>query len=896
MAEEPRLSLRAYGVLLRLFPRTFRARFGADMTHLFADNCRDARRRGAGAVLRLWARTIVTLPQHAAAERRAARRMAQPSPYIVDSRGVLMAGLSKDLLWAARGLLRRPGFALAACTMLAVGLGFNTALFALVHAVLLKPLPYVNADRIVMAWTGRNPDGTGGVNSYADYVDWKARSTSFDTLATYNISFGTLTDAGDPEEVGGATVSPEFFTVLGARMQYGRAIQPGDELVALDQGRPIVIAHSLWTHRFHGDPNIIGRSLVLNGRRRPVVGVLAPEFKQPEPLWGTLAEYWTPLTISDELKSQRAFHFLRVIGRLKPGRSLSVARAEMDGIGKSLMAAFPITNTKSVVLAPIRDELVGDTGPLLWMFLGAVSLVLLLAVANIVNLLLARASGRRTEFALRATLGATRGRLISQLVCESTLIGLIGGAAGLLFAQACLRLLIRYGQVTAPGIEDAGLDGAVLLFAIALSALTGALCGLLPALRVVRAQLVGSTVSDMRGSHGLDVSRTRRWLVAVETALAVPLLVGAALLAQTLIRMQSVDPGFDAAHALQFRVTLNGPRYNSPEKLIEFFDRLREGLGAIPEARAVGMVSSLPLGGLNNTGGTVSFRKVDGSIGDTSVGYRTIGGNYFKTLGVRLIAGRVFDDAADTEAIIVNDVAAHEMWGDASPLGRQVRLSRTPGSPMDRWLTVVGVVGSMRHEALTRSANAETFVPYRTNAWPTMTVTIRGEGDPLALAGPARDVMRKLDAQIPLVNLAPISEFIDGQLARPRFGVMCAVVFGIIGLALAAFGTFAVLSLLVAQRTREIGIRMALGATRHQILALITRQSLVPAVVGCLVGGALAEWLAGALSSQLFGVTAHDPRAFLWSVGLLTASACLASWWPSRRATRVNPITALRGD
>lgn len=888
--------MRAYRLLLRLFPPPFRQRFGDEMALVFADSIRDARQRGLAPLLRLWIRTLTTLPAQAAAERRVARGAAIPSLYAAEpSGGRIMAGLLRDFSWAARGLWRRPGFTLMAAGMLALGLGFNTALFAVVHAVVLKPLPYANADRIAMLWTGRNPDGSGGVNSYADYLDWKARSASFDALATYNIAMVTLTDAGDPEEIGGAAVSPEFFDVLGARLQSGRAIRAGDENIPLKEGRPVVIADGLWTRRFHRDPGLIGRSIVLDDQRRQVVGILGPEFKQPEPFWGKLAEFWTPLAVSDTMRTNRGFHFLRVIGRLKTGRSLESARAEMDAIGQSLLSAYPITNTHSVVVSPIRDELVGDTRPLLWMFVGAVSLVLLLAVANIVNLLLARASGRRVELALRAALGASRGRLISQLVCESTLIGLTGGIAGLAFAQLSLKLLIKYGAVNAPGIESAALDGSVLIFAALSSALTGALCGVVPAVGVARHRLAGSSVSDMRGSSGADATRSRRWLVAIETALAVPLLVGAVLLTETLIGMQGVNPGFDAAHALQFRISLSGDRYANRDQRVAFFEELRGRLAALPGASAVGIVTSLPLGGLNNTGGTVVYRKADGSLGDLGVGDRWVLGDYFASLGIPLVSGRTLN-TNDADSVVVNDAAARAMWGAANPVGQNLRFGSATDATQDKWLTVVGVVGSVHHESLTRQVNPEVFAPYRTNAWSTMTVTIGGAGDPALLAEPARNVVRAIDSRLPIVNLGPVSQFIDGQLARPRFGVMCAGVFGLIGLALAAFGTFAVLSLLVAQRTREIGIRMALGAREGQIVSLIARQSLIPAAAGCIGGGLAAAWLSRLLSSQLFGVTAHDPRAFAAAVGLLVASAVLASWWPTRRATRVNPIIALRLD
>src|SRR6476646_8719298 len=400
----------------------------ARLEAVFADRLREARRKGRFAVAVLWLRSVADVAAHATAERRIAHATSTRS-------GGHMSGFGSDVVTALRGLIRRPGFTFAIGLMLAVGLGFNTALFAVVQSVLLRPLPYVKPDRIMMLWTGRNPDGTGSVNSYADYLTWKEQSHSFESLATYNISFATLTDAGDPEEIGGSVVSPEFFHVLRVPMALGRGIEPGDEVVPPDAGRPIIIAHSLWQRRFHGDPAIVGKTLTLAGRQRRIVGVVAHEFIHPEPFWGELAEYWSPLTVTDSMRTQHGNHYLRVIGRLADGATPAGAGAEMDHIGRELMKSYPTTNTASVVVASLHDELIGDTRPLLWMFFGALVLVLSLAVANIVNLLLARTSRRRAELLIRSALGASRGRLMTQLIVESVMMGLLGGVMGLAFAE-----------------------------------------------------------------------------------------------------------------------------------------------------------------------------------------------------------------------------------------------------------------------------------------------------------------------------------------------------------------------------------------------------------------------------------------------------------------------------
>jgi len=854
------------------------------MRDLFSDRWRAARAAGALATARLLASTMADTAAHGWAERR------QHS----SGKGLQMAwsNFASDLRTAARHLKRNPGFTIAAALMLSIGLGFNTALFAVVNAVLLRPLPYADSNRIAMLWSGRHPDGQGKVNSYADFADWRARSRSFEALATYNISFAGLTDAGDPEEVNGAVVSADFFNVLGARMFLGRALAAGDELI--QDGRPIVIAYSLWERRFNRDPGIVDKTLTLGDRRRRIVGVLDPQFEQPEPFWGQRAEFWSPLMVGDEMRTARASRFLRVIGRLKPGVTVERAQSELDVIGRELMAAYPVTNRDSVVVSPLRNELVGDVRPLLAVFLGAIALVLSLAMANIVNLLLARANDRRGELATRAALGASGIRLISLVITEGVVLGLFSGVLGLGIALAGVRLLLAYGSVDAQGIDHTAITWQVVLFAIGLSIVTGALCGLIPALRVSRARL--SAIGSARVSSGLDVSRRRSWLVAGEMALALPLVIGAALLAQTLVRMQLVNPGFEPERALAFRVTLSGSRYESDPSRLAFFDDLRRRLLAEPGVRGAGIVSSLPLGGLNNTGAGIVFEQpVTGTRANLGVGFRAVSGGYFQALGIPVTQGRTFSDTAvDRGTVVINERAAQLMWGHEPAIGRRIRFGQIDDGGASPWLTVVGVTGNLRHEAITREGSAEVFRPYVDNAWPTMTVVLRSDQDPARLAPSVRRVVGAIDARLPIVALRPVREYIDGQLARPRFGVLCAVVLGVVAVSLASFGTFAVLSLLVAQRTKEIGIRVALGAAPRQVQRLVLRDSLIPASVGCIVGTTAAAWLTRAIVDQLFGVSALDPTTFTIAPMLLVVVAAAASWWPARRAMRVNPTQALR--
>ena len=802
-----------------------------------------------------------------------------------------------DLRFAGRGYLRRPLSSLAAVVLLGLGLGFNTALFAVVDAVLLTPLPYHQPDRIVMLWTGRNTDGTGGVSSYGDFIEWQTAAKSFSALAAYNITFGTVTGEGDPEEINGSVVSPDFFAVLGVRPLVGRTIAPGDELIAAAAGRPIVISHSLWKRRFGGDPAVIDRTLTLEDRPRRIVGVMPANFEHPEPFWGHAAEYWSPMLVSEAMRTAYGSRYLRVIGRLRDGVPIEAGRQEMDTIGRQLIERLPATHETSVVVAPMHDELAGGTARLALLFLAATVLVLILVSVNVANLLLARINHRRLEFAVRTALGAGRGRLISQVLAESLLLGVAGGVAGLLCAKLGIQLVLAYGPGQLPGLEQAALDLRAMGFAIALAACTGLLCGAVPALRLARARLSG-LLGSARASTGLEVSRRRTLIVATEVALAVPLLAGAALLVRTLIALQLVHPGFDPSNAMQFRLSLPQTRYADREARVAFFADMTERLAALPGVTAAGAASSLPLGGLNNTGGSIVFARADGSLAETGVGTRAITSGYFAAMGVPLQQGRLLTDGPeDASAVVINARAAESLWPGLSPLGRRIRAGQLADPPDDApWLTVVGVVGDMRHEALGRQANAEIFQSHRSNVWSTMSIVVRSDGDPGALSTAIRDIVRARDPRLPIVGLGPVSAFLDGQLARPRFGALCAALFGVLGLTLTGAGTFAVLSLVVGQRVREIGIRMAFGASPRTVGTQVMVHSMAPALAGAGLGLLATTWLTRALDSVLYQVAPRDPVLLAGSAVVVLTVALLAAALPTWRAMRTDPIAALRAE
>jgi predicted permease len=882
-------TVKVYRLLLRLFPAAFRTRFGDDMADVFSDRLREAREGGWRSVAALWVRTLADIAAHAAAERQLIRARSRRRG------GGFMLNFAGDLWNAVRAHARRPWFALTGAAMLAGGLGFNIALFAVVHAVVLRPLPYSEPSRLALLWTGRFPNGSVSVNSWADMLDWKARSHTFESMAAYNIDFSTIAPGGEPEQISGAAVSPDFFRVLGARPALGRGIEPGDETIGAKGGVPIVLSTDLWQRRYGSDPGILQQTITVNGEPRRVVGVMSARFIQPEPKWDRPTEFWSPLHFGEGALTNHAYRYLRVVGRLAPNATMAQAGREMDEIGVALMHESPRTNPRSVIVVPIVDALAGDVTRLSWVFLGAAGLVLLLGVANIVNLLLARANERRAELAIRTALGASRGRLVSQLVAESTVIGIAGGVLGLLVARGGVGILIKLAPIDASGLNSAAVDWWAAGFALVISVITGALCGVLPAWRVARARLSG-VLADMRGSMGLDASRGRAWLVGAEVALAVPLVVGATLLTRTLVQMQHVDPGFDAADGLQFRVDVPATA-NSTPTATAFIHSIESALAAGPGVAAVGAVSSLPMGGLNNTGGSVVYESPDGTPHEIGVGFRSTTPGYFAAMGIPTQSGRLFDlSPSDDHSVVVNDVAAAIMWGQASAIGRRVRFGAVTDDPKKNdWLTIAGVVGSVRHEALTRTPQPEVFVPYQSWTFGTMTFVVRTVATTPSSLGPSvRQVVRRIDPTVAVVGLAPLETVIDRELAAPKLGVLAAATFGGLAIVLAACGLFAVLSLLVAQRRKEIGIRMALGATAGAVGRRIMRDTLVPILCGSIAGTLVALTFSRALAPQLFGVTPRDPVAFTASLGALLAAAIAAGWLPTRRAMTTDPIRALR--
>lgn len=817
-------------------------------------------------------------------------RRFEPTLIPQQGRSSMMLRVIQDARSAWRAVRVRPVFSAGVMVMLALGLGFNIALYAAVESALLRPLPYADAGRLVFIWQGLWPDGNGKVSSYPDYADLVERSRSFSSLSAYNISYGTLLEGGEAEQINGALVTTNFFETLGRTAMMGRTLQPGDEVPT--ENRPIVIAHSLWTRRFNQDPNILNRTMNFGGQARVIVGVMGPDFEQPEPFWGELTEYWTPMRVSDSMRTQRGSRYLRVIGRLTPDSTVDAAAAELTTIGDALRAEFgddaPAANP---VVRPFFTELVGDTRVWLLLCAAGATLVLVLAAGNIVNLLLANTAARKRELAVRTALGAGRLRLATQLICESLWLSVGGGLLGVAFATLILKGVLATGGGLAR-LDQAHVGASTWLFAAALSAVTGVVCGLWPALRVTGRRAVAALGSS-RGATGLDVSRARTWLIAGETALAVPLVVGALLLAVTLVNLLRVDPGFDGAHAVHFRITLAGDRYAESDARTAFVRDLEDRLVSLPTIEHAGVVSSLPMGGLNNTAGGFTFADLNGELRQETAGFRAASSGYFAAMGIPLTRGRLFVDRAEDDlSVVVNERLAELFWPGGEAIGRQIKLGSGESTP---WRTIVGVVGNVRHERLTTAAKPEVFWPYRTEPWTTVSV-VAGGADPTAIVPQVRPLVASLDPQLPVVHLDVVADIVDATRGGARFSATAGVIFGGLALSLSAFGTFAVLSLLIGQRTREIGIRFALGATRGSVRALVLRDAMVPALAGCAVGTILATWLSRALASQVFGVTPQSPWVFAVAIGLLGVIAMLATWLPARRASTVDPALTLRAE
>jgi putative ABC transport system permease protein len=798
-----------------------------------------------------------------------------------------MDTLFRDMRYGFRGLLKRPGFTAIALVALALGIGANTAIFSLVNAVVLQPLPYSDPDRLVWAW-GNFPGGNRASVSPPDYLDFRNQNKTFEHLGAM-FSFGApvnLTGSGEPERLNASVVSGNFFQAFGVTPALGRGFSLDNEKTGSEQ--VTVLSHALWQKRFGGKPEIVGQRIVIDGKSFEVIGVMGKDVTFPQ-----TADLWVPFTFDiDPGMKVRAAHFIRPIGRLKPGVTMEQAQADTDAIAAQLAQQYPQSNTGwNLRLEPLRDRLIGSSKATLFILFGAVGFVLLIACANVANLLLVRAAARQKEIALRTALGASRWRIVRQLLTESLLLALVGGTLGALIAAWGIDLLVMLSGDFVPATVTVKIDATVLAFTLVTSLLTGLLFGVAPALRTIKLSLSDTLKEGGRSGEGAIRNRTRSLLVVFESAVAVLLLVGAGLLVRSLIVLQNTNPGFDANNVLTMRVDLARGKYDTPEKTANFFQQLEQRLSGLPGVETVGFVTELPLSGqANDSPFTVVGRPAVPPGQEFGADWRRINQNYFQSLRIPLLRGRNFTEqevSAGAPVVIVSEQLVNTVFPNEEPLGQRLQTA-VAKDPYE----IIGVVGDIRHRAIEFQPFAAMYMPTRRPGG--TTVVLRTNGDPLSLAPAVRREVLAIDPDQPIGRMRTMDEWIDRSTSTPRYRTTLLALFAALAMLLAATGIYGVMSYSVAQRTHELGVRMALGARRGDVLRLVVRQGMVLVVVGLAIGLIAAFLLTKVMESLLFGVTAKDPITFVAVAGVLSLVALIACYIPARRATKVDPLTALR--
>ena len=808
--------------------------------------------------------------------------------------------IAADVRYAFRTLRRNPGFAIVVLLTLALGIGANAAIFSVVNGVLLRPLPFRDADRLMVIWGDLKRPGLNDIPASAgEYVDYRDRSHAFEQVAAYDTVGFNLTGGGEPERVEGAVVTTTFFSLLGASAQAGRTFVAGEDQPGRDD--VVVLSHSLWTRRFSANPAIVGQTIPVDGRPTQVVGVMPAAFQFPD----RSIEIWKPFLLDAEALSDnnRGSHGYTALARLKAGISRQQAQADLNAVTAAFKADHPgnYRNGFGATLRPLQEEIVGDTGRPLMVLLGAVAVVLLIACANVANLLLARAASRRKEIALRTALGASRGRLVRQLITESVLVSAIGGLIGLGLAAWCVDLLIASAPDSIPRIQEVGVDARVVGFTALVSLATGLLFGLVPALRASRAPLNDALKEGGRAGGGAVHGFAGRALVVSEVALSLVLLIAAGLLIHSFTRLQDVAPGFDSSRLLTFRLSLPESRYTTFQKGQSFFDEFFTGLRRRPGVRGVAAINALPFSGF---GGSRSFhiegREEKRPEDQTEEQLRIVTDGYFAAMGIPIVTGREFterDALNQPRVAVVNDAMAKKHWPHESPIGKRVSFSTNE----PHWYEIVGVAGNIKHRALEAADRPELYVPYRQPlfaGWTVrpMYVVARTSADPASIVAIARHEIARVDPDQPISDVRTMDERIGRSLSSRRFSMVLLALFAGLALTLAAVGIYGIVAYSVTERTHEIGVRVALGAQRRDVMAMVVGQGMTMTIVGTAIGVAASAALARLMSSLLFGVSAVDPVTFVAIPLLLIAVALAACYVPARRAMRVDPLETLRSE
>ncbi len=808
----------------------------------------------------------------------------------------------QDVRFGARTLLRNPGFAAIAILTLALGIGANAAIFSVVNAVLLRPLPWREPGRAVMIWSRWTAFDKTWVAT-GEVVDYRKRSRTLSEIAIWGDGQVNLTGDGEPERVASGSVSANLFSTLGVTPILGRTFTAEEDLP--NGPNLVVLGFALWNRRYHADPAVIGRAIQINGRAYQVLGVMPPDFvlptdfQNPQP-----SQLWVPLQM-DPASTDHGSHGYYAAGRLVPGATVEQAAAEMSGIARAMTneGLYPPQMQFDTVVLSLTDEVVGSVRRSVWLLFAAVGFLLLIACANVANLLLARAEARQREIAVRSALGAGSWRVLRQMLTESLVLSIVSAIVGLLFAYAGVKFLAWWNPASIPRVAGVSLDGRVLVFTAAVALLTSMIFSLVPATRTLRKDLTDSLKDGgQNASTGGARQRFRNALVVAEMALAVGLLVGAGLTLRSLWSLQQVPLGFDPSGVLTMRVALPVTSYPEPEQVVQFFARLNDQIRQLPGVRAAGAARSLPLG---STIGDFGLR-VDGYVPPPGSGakgdWQIATDGYLEAMGERIVRGRGITpaDTSDSQLVaLVNEEMVRRYWEGRDPIGGRIRIGGGAERP---WVTVVGVVADVKHNGITGVVKEKFYIPHTQwhksigNPIRGMTLVIRTDMDPGQLTSSVRQTIRAMDPNLPVAEVRTMNDVVGATLSTPRFTGVLLTAFAVLALTLSAIGIYGVLSYLVSRRTREIGIRVAIGARRADVMRLILRNGLLLAVLGVAIGLGLAAWTAQFLRGVLHGVSPLDPATFGLVAVVLTLVAVVASLVPAIRATRVDPVIALKTE
>ena len=793
-----------------------------------------------------------------------------------------------DLVYALRMMNKHRLFTCVVVLALGLGIGANTAIFSVINAVVLRPLPYRDAERLVTILH----DGSKPV-APANYFDLAQQSQSFESVAAAQWWEPDLTGLDEPEHLRGLQLTAQMFQVLGVTPALGRTFNPDEDQPGRE--RVVVLSNRLWQRRFAGDANVLGRQVTLNGEGYTVIGVMPPEF-QFAPFWATNAELWSPLNLGSRA-TDRGGQSLRVFGRLKPAATRAEAQSEVATIFRRLEQEYPQTNKGlGLTVEALHEQVVGKTRPVLLILFGAVCFVLLIACANVANLMMARATSRQKEIALRTALGASSARIARQLLTESLLLAFFGGVFGLLLSIAGMRVLLALGPNSLPRLDTIRLDPTTLSFTLGISIITGLLFGLAPVLQTRRWNWQESLNESTRGSSaGRGRVNARRLLVISEVALALMLLVGGGLMVRSFARLRAVDPGFTPDKLLTMTVSLSGSAHNTAPKRVAFFNELLQRINSVPGVQSASAINHLPLAGdMWTVPFTIEGRPLPAPGEKQGAVYRLVRPEYFRTMGATLLKGRDFtayDNETSPPVAIINEPFARRHWPNEDPLGKRILVSQNDNVPRE----VVGVVKALKQDQWTTEPDLEMYLPHLQSPFPrALTLVVRSNGDPTTLVGAVENQVWSIDKNLPISDIKTMQEVVSGSIEQHRFNLFLLGLFAFVALVLAVVGIYGVMSESVTSRTREIGVRMALGAQRADVLRMIVRQGMSLAVIGIVIGLAGAYWVTQFMSKLLYEVSPTDSATFLLiplALALVVLGACLI---PARRATKVDPLVALR--